>query len=430
MAAQSALPYSDIYEQYVTDASFLWVLRKVALDQPNYNAADIAEIEHRISAQVNGLKTSPEISWPLLQEAATIGEPGELFALSLFAFESRDVEKIKYATEMAMASPRGIEAVASALAWLTDKNQTSEWLTKFYHSKTLLHKLIALHTSLLIEEDPAEKLTMLLAREDCQNHQQMLTTALYAVGMFKRKDLTDVLRAHVTSENSSVKLAAISSGILLGYRNLVNSLSTFVFDETSTQELRNRAINVLFRVLDVSAGREIIKQMITRKIELRATIKAVQMLGDPASVRWLITLMYQPKHARIAAEAFSTITGIDLVEKNLELSVPEITELEIADENEIPLIEDENLPWPDADKISATWHRYSSKFHEGKRYFNGIILNSESLASLKRQATKEFAFAEYSKALSQRARNFVAWEVALQNPTEPLINCHAKVLVE
>ena len=68
--------YRDIYEQYVTEASFLWVLRDIAVNQPHYEPADILELEQRIQAHLDGLMTSVDIGWDVCEAALELREPG------------------------------------------------------------------------------------------------------------------------------------------------------------------------------------------------------------------------------------------------------------------------------------------------------------------------------------------------------------------
>lgn len=47
--------YRDLHEQCVTEASFLWILRSVAIQQPHYAIEDIQELEQRIESWLDGL---------------------------------------------------------------------------------------------------------------------------------------------------------------------------------------------------------------------------------------------------------------------------------------------------------------------------------------------------------------------------------------
>ncbi|MCW8998926.1 MAG: hypothetical protein OQK04_09450 [Kangiellaceae bacterium] len=116
----SASAFREIYEQHVNDASFLWVLRNVALNQPHYTQEDFLDLENRIEAHIDGLMTALDISWEVCLEALDIGQPGEIFTVAIVAFRTRDVEKIKTVVSAGLESPEAIKGLISALAWLPD----------------------------------------------------------------------------------------------------------------------------------------------------------------------------------------------------------------------------------------------------------------------------------------------------------------------
>jgi len=91
--------YKDIYEQYVTEASFLWILRSIAVEQPHYTREDIYELEQRIEAQLDGLMTAVEEAWEVCLDALELEQPGEVFTATVTAFRSHDVGKIQTAVE-------------------------------------------------------------------------------------------------------------------------------------------------------------------------------------------------------------------------------------------------------------------------------------------------------------------------------------------
>ena len=91
--------YKDIYEQYVDEASFLWILRSIAVEQPHYDASDILELEQRIDAQLDGLMTSVDIGWQVCEEVLTLQEPGEVFTSMVIAMRSHETSKIQMAVD-------------------------------------------------------------------------------------------------------------------------------------------------------------------------------------------------------------------------------------------------------------------------------------------------------------------------------------------
>src|SRR5690625_7853144 len=106
---QQINPYSDIYEQFAVDAAFLWLLRSIAVNQPHYKRDDMAALDQRIDAQLNGLLTAPDDSWRIRREAMERQEPGEVFAGAVLAFRSLDVRKIYDAVAVGLAHKRGAE---------------------------------------------------------------------------------------------------------------------------------------------------------------------------------------------------------------------------------------------------------------------------------------------------------------------------------
>jgi uncharacterized protein (TIGR02270 family) len=86
----------------------------------------------------------------------------------------------------------------------------------------------------------------------------------------------------------------------------------------------------------------------------RSLIRATGIIGDSRTIPWLIEHMDVPQDARLAGEAFSMITGLDLAYLDLDRDAPPGFQSgpndDPADEN-VALDEDENLPWPDRAKI-------------------------------------------------------------------------------
>src|SRR5690606_9458895 len=97
--------------------------------------------------------------------------------------------------------------------------------------------------------------------------------------------------------------------------------------------------------------------------------------GDPQVIPWLIAQMQNPQCTRLAGEAFSTITGVNLEEQKLVLeNIPELDEIlpdDIAEHEYFEISEDQNLPFPDVPKIAAIWQKYQQRFKPGTRYFMG-----------------------------------------------------------
>ena len=73
-------------EQFVEDASFLWLLRDQAVDSPNYNIIEMAELDDRIEAHLDGLRLAGDVGWEAAEENLKWQEAGEMFTGTAIAF--------------------------------------------------------------------------------------------------------------------------------------------------------------------------------------------------------------------------------------------------------------------------------------------------------------------------------------------------------
>ena len=84
--------------------------------------------------------------------------------------------------------------------------------------------------------------------------------------------------------------------------------------------------------------------------------------------------MDDPALARVAGEAFSTITGLDLAWLDLECRPPQDFESGPDDDpahDDVAMDEDDGLPWPDPAKLGDWWRANAERFQPGQRYFMG-----------------------------------------------------------
>lgn len=409
-------PYLDIYERYVDEAAFLWVLRSVAVDQPHYYPGDLAELDKRIDSHLDGLQTSPDAGWQVCLRAAEFEESGEAFTLAVTAFRSLEVQKIQKAIEFGLLNEQTFTGLVAALGWLPGKLCHS-WIKKFFTSKDLNHKYLAIAACSVRREDPVDYLERIFARDDCLAHPKLYARALRIIGELKLDKYVPALEKAVFSDNGDVRFWAIWSGVLLGKKEWVVQLKNTVLEPGPHQQ---KAMDLAFRVLPLQLARQWITELAADKTQVRNVIKATGVLGDPQAANWLIANMRTPDVARLAGEAFTLITGILLDPNGLALEVPDLDQApsgdDDADEN-INMDEDENLPWPDPDKIAATWQKYGGGFANGKRYFMGRQINAETLK-------------QHIQSGMQRHRHAAAIEFALLEAKQILINTRAKAAVE
>jgi uncharacterized protein (TIGR02270 family) len=125
--------------------------------------------------------------------------------------------------------------------------------------------------------------------------------------------------------------------------------------------------------------------------------------------------MANEQTARLAGEAFSRITGVDFGEAKLAGEAPEHFESAPNDDPDDPNVQmdpDDDLPWPDAEKIEKWWAANASRFQKGTRYFMGAPVTREHCIGV-------------LKTGYQRQRILAAHYLCLLDPGTPLFNTSA-----
>lgn len=421
-ASKSYLAYADIFDEFVNDASFLWVLRENALTQAHYAVADLLALEQRIVNLLDGLHALPQLAWDLITTALAFEEGGEAFVAAAFAFTSSDENKINHAVTKGVSNPQTQRGLISALARLPAAD-LNDWLKKFYLSKMFAHKTLALAVSAERREDPGELLTRLFSREDCLADELLLTQALRAAAELKRLDLLPQINQALSHAAPEVKFHAIRASILLGDKTLAQHLQPFVFGEGHLVE---PAMQLAFRALPSDTARSWIKSLTEKPETRRRAVAAVGILGFPEAVSWLIGVMSSPEHARIAGEAFTLITGFDLNQHGLSSPPPAAkpannSESEDMDAD-IEVDSDENLPWPDASKIQVFWQRAAARFSSGRRYLMGQPIVPDNFRYFEINTRASRALTQESGGFLQRQRRAAALELALSSANAPFFN--------
>lgn len=413
--------YRDITEQFVIDASFLWVLRSISVKQPHYYTHDISALEKRIDANLDGAMANHELAWDICLEDLTYEQAGEVFTAAIIAFRSRNMDKIQLIVKHAFCNEETFKGLVSAIAWLP-KVLINEWLQKFLFSKDLNHKYLAFSICSVLRKNPGNLLQELFEREDCFAHSGLLSRMLRLIGELKLYAFTNHCQKLTEYESPEVQFWANWSLVMLGEQKRVLKLIPFMSGDSPFNVL---AIQTVFKILPIDKARQWISQNVAQKEMLRTVIRATGALGDPHAVPWLIDKMNHFETAKIAGESFSLITGIDLERYELSIDPPEEIAVVPNDETEddnVDLDEDENLPFPDVSKINHTWLRYRDRYKAGVRYIMGIEVTENNPQTVTKLTTM-------LEQAGQRQRASLALTLALLDPQSTYINIKTRSAV-
>jgi len=395
----------DIIIQHAEDAAFLWLLRDSAVHEPHYSRKDLAELDNRVEAHLDGLRIAGEAGWEICKEALNYEEPGEIFAASVLAFASNDQERIDTVLEAGSHDPELVRGIISALGWLTWE-QAEKPLQTLAVSENPQHRFIALSAYAAFRKDPGRLLTDSITSPD----PLLKARALKAAGELGRTDQLSSLRYNLKAEDEKCRLYAAWSMLLLGNTESVTTLQEISVKGSLYEENAEKACNAALRRMPLDTAHAWLRVLSEKEHGARLSVQGAGVLGDPVAVPWLIEMMDAPELARVAGEAFSMITGLDLAYEDLEGEWPEgfaAGPTEDPEDEDVDLDSDEDLPWPEPALIVQWWEANKGKFTAGTRYLAG----------------QPIAPADLSHVLIsgfQRQRAAAAMELALLRPEQPL----------
>jgi hypothetical protein len=412
----------DIVTQHAEEAAFLWLLRDIAVYAPHYSLADLSELDDRVEAHLDGLRIAGDAGWEICKGALEQKEVGEIFAASVLAFESRDETRIQTVLEVGSVEPELSQGIISALGWLSYQ-QAEIHINKLLTSDSSNLRRIGIAASAVQRQYPVKPLIDALSDNDLL----LKARALQAVGQFGRVDLLSLLRLNLTAEDDLCRFNAAWSAALLGDTSAVSVLKTFVTPvrpphprieygagsnplPQGARERAEEAVKIALRRMDLESAHSWQKELAQNPETVRLALIGAGAIGDPILIPWLIEQMKTPVLARVAGEAFTMITGVDIAYEDLEGKWPEGFEAgptENPEDENVEMDPDEDLPWPNPELILGWWNKNKGLFKNGTRYLLGKPITFEHL-----QQVLRIGF--------QRQRYAASIELAMMKPGQPL----------
>ncbi|HCG0900512.1 TIGR02270 family protein [Pseudomonas aeruginosa] len=360
------LSIAAIVDQHAEEAAFLALLRDYAVRAPHYDLEELAELDQRIEAHLDGLAIAGQAGHDALLEQLDAHAQGEAFALAVLAMQAGDDALIGRMRACLAASPEARRGFAAALGWL-DWDQARPWVERLLASPEPLFRAIGLAACDMHRHDPGPALLSALGHAD----PAVLARAARTAGELRRRDLMANIRAYRAHDDPSLRFWANWATAQMGDEEALGPLRAFA-GQPGPFQLPATMVLLAWQPRDTSMAwiRQLMQAADTRRIGIQAT----GLFGDPVAVPWLIQQMRDESLARVAGEAFSLITGADLALLDLELeALPDYDPgpNDDPDDEDVALDDDENLTWPDAARVTAWWRDHGARFVAGRAYLLG-----------------------------------------------------------
>lgn len=397
-----------IINQHIEEAGFLWSIREGAVGAYHYFLADLTKLDGRVDAHLDGLRIASKGGWKECQEALKQKDAGEVFAASVLAFESDDEAYVREVIEVGCNSTELSRGIASALGWLPFY-QVANYIEQFLVTESLTLRRAGIAAAAIHRQDPGQALVDALSDNDLL----LRARALRSVGQLGRRDLLPQLRENLTNEDEKCRFcAAWSATLLAGDAEAIRVLQAVA---ESNSPWREEAVQMAVRRMEPSAANDWLDALAEKPELARLAVIGSGVVGDVGAIPWLIEMMAAPALARVAGEAFTMLTGVDLAYEDMESEWPEGFEAgptEDSEDENVEMDADENLPWPDAGLIQLWWEQHRGDFPRKQRYLLGGVIEEEWLWNVLRNGR-------------QRQRAAAAIELAIKHPGQPLFEVRA-----
>jgi uncharacterized protein (TIGR02270 family) len=368
----SALVNEEVVSQHAEEAAFLWTLRNRAVGEPHYSLKDLAELDERVEAHLDGLRITADVGWKYCNTNLEHLGPGELFAASVMAFGAGDRERMRDTLRAGCSSPKASPGLVSALGWL-EFDAISPWVTRLLTAISPAHRAVGIRACAINRRDPGSVLAS--AADDADP--VLRASALRAIGELKRNDLSNLVHAQLASDDPACRFWAAWALTLNGSREGISELSRW-FETPGPFGLR--ALQVGLRAMHLEESRRWISTFASKSELARQSVIGAGIVGDPTSIPWLIKKMESAELARLAGEAFTMMTGVDLAYHDLDQDPTARDGAEdVPIEEVLELDYESNLPWPSAERLERWWRENQHTFSDGIRHLAGKPITSESL---------------------------------------------------
>ena len=397
-----------IVSQHASEADFLWLLRDAAVCAPHYALKDLARLDERVEAHLDGLRVAGDFGWGIAVKALEEGGAGEVFAAAALAFDSTKDDRLQMVIKFGTAGAENASGLVSALGWLSYE-KAEKFINRFLEAEAPAVRRVGIAATAIHRQSPRRVL------ENALNHADALlkSRALRAVGELGLVDYLPTVRRNLTNENPECRFwAAWTLALVSGDKDAVAQLQVIA---ESDSPYRERAVQIATRRLELGAAKMWQRRLSQNPKHIRQAVISAGALGDPEAVPSLIERMKNPPLARVAGEAFTMITGVDIAYQDLDTDKPEGFEAgptENPKDENVAMDQDESLPWPKPEGIQNWWNKHQSEFAKGTRYFLGKTITPDWLYQILREGR-------------QRQRALAALEIALRQRESKLFEVRA-----
>lgn len=358
-------PIAIIVQQHIEDAAVLRDNRTFMVSAPHVKLHHLRRLDDRLAAHLDGLIISGAYGSKLI--AASLNNPrrGEIFTAAVRAIADCNSGGLERLLALAEALPESQPGLTSALGWVSAPNLHG--ITKaLLESPTVFRRRLGLAACAMQQVDPGTALMAALSDSDAS----LRVRALRLIAGLGQVEFLPACVNTMVVEDADCIYEAARAAVFLGNRQ--EAIAVLHNIASVSGPLRSSALGLVFKLFAKINIHASLKELAKTPADLRLLIQGIGVAGDVLYIPWLIEQMPDLKLARLAGEALSLITGLDLAYLDFDYrSLEGVGRSSTDTSNDDNTALDDGLPWPDPVKIQAWWNANKHRFQPGVRYFMG-----------------------------------------------------------
>jgi uncharacterized protein (TIGR02270 family) len=427
----------EIVGLHVEEAASLIEIRAANLNAPQVRLKDIRRaFDDRIDAHLDGLAIAGDQAWQFCEAALAKPSAGVVFTAAVRSLEEGRSDRLDRLFALVGAIAATETGLTGALGWVP-RDRLQGLGADLLNSPEPLRRFVGLSACSMHRVDPGLRSGRWLTDE----HPRVRAAALRLAGETGCEAAAESCDIALGDGESECRFWAAWSGVLFGDRG--TALRVLVGSDASAGRNRGSAFSIALQAMTLSQAHRLLQQLAQDPADARQLVGGSGVSGDPVYVPWLLKRMGEKNLSRLAAEAFSLITGVDLIAARLNTRTPVEVARPLGGDVDIfastdrlapsegePIVSsatgpnddpndpnvdmdaDDGLPWPDAVKVHAWWQANHHRFQNGTRYFMGQPVSKEHCIHV-------------LKTGYQRQRILAAQYLCLLEPGTPLFNTSA-----
>jgi len=408
MTSKAAPIVADVLMQHADEARILYELRTRLAEAPHAGLKHLRRFDQRLAAHLEALSIAGRHSWPFLHASFDPPTPGAVFVATVTAIAERHGTEIAHQFALAEAMPPLFPGLIDAFGWV-ERTRLHGLVKELFDASEPSKRMIAVSACSAHRVDPG----LIYPAWFDDSSPLVRSRALRAAAELGRTDLLRSCVGALEQRDPHCRFWAAWAGVLLGDRaGALEALSRLALIPGEHQA---RAFQLSMQAMSMASAHEVLQQLATDPAQLRWLILGSGIVGDPVYVPWLIKQMTADATARIAGEAFTLITGVDIEIAKLDRQLPGAIETgpnDNPDDENVELDVDDGLPWADGARVQQWWEHNRTRFQSGIRSFMGAPVTREHCLSVLENAR-------------QRQRMLAADYLGLLDPGTPLFSTSA-----